>query len=187
MDIRIRGLILIVLFFSIPASCSSEKQDEGKKMQNDVSVVDNALEKEDATKAIIAIDEKLFQQFYENPDSLSGPEKNFVFVENVEREVNNGGFSQFFYNSSGDYAHESLEALREIGAESAAELLEKAIDQFPDGTVPKDRDERIAVLEQIRDRAEKVWNGLDDKFYGYPDDIAALLLEYVRNNRPEFK
>lgn len=154
---------------------------------SDPTVIENALKQEDTNEAIMAIDEYLFRRFDDDASSLSGPEKIFVYVENVEREVNNGGFSQFFYNSSGDYAHESVDALQAIGAEATADLLQKAIEQFPNGRVPKDEDERTAVLDQIDETAEDAWNNLDDEFYEYTDNIAALLLEYVRNNRAEFK
>ncbi|MBN1215668.1 MAG: DUF4375 domain-containing protein [Candidatus Lokiarchaeota archaeon] len=48
--------------------------------------------------------------FYQNPNELSLPEKNIIFIEKLEREVNNGGFNQFFFNSAGDYSHDILTA-----------------------------------------------------------------------------
>jgi hypothetical protein len=54
-------------------------------------------------------------------------------------EIVNGGISQFFSNSSGNRAHETLAALRTIGAAMCVELLEKALTLFPGGIAPVDR------------------------------------------------
>src|SRR6185295_11604327 len=53
--------------------------------------------------------------------ALSNPERVFLCVWNLEAEVNNGGFSQFFDNSAGDYAAETPGALRTIGAAAMAD------------------------------------------------------------------
>jgi hypothetical protein len=179
--------VLVVIALCMLASCSSETTEKSHEGMGDPSAIENALKNADTNEAIIMIDEYLSRRFYEDENSLTAPEKNVVFVENVEREVNNGGFSQFFYNPTGNYAHESVDALREIGAETTAELLQKAIDQFPDGQVPKDEDARMVVLEQIGETAEKAWSKLDDEFYESEDNITALVLEYVRKNRAEFR
>lgn len=63
--------------------------------------------------------------------------------------MNNGGFSQFFFNSSGDFSHETLDALKVIKAERTAILLEKAIAEFPNAKVPKDTAERRELMEKI--------------------------------------
>jgi hypothetical protein len=52
------------------------------------------------------------------------------FVEEVEAEVNNGGFHQYFNNSSGDNTAEAIEALETIGASAAANLLRQAAAMF---------------------------------------------------------
>jgi len=45
-------------------------------------------------------------------DSLARPELVFVCVDGVENEVNNGGFSQYFVNSAGDFAQDAAGAFR---------------------------------------------------------------------------
>ena len=104
----------------------------------------------------------------------------------MEREINNGGFSQYFFNSSGNYAHETVRSLKLIVANKTADILQKAIDQFPNKLVPKDRDERQKVLDQIGEESNAIWNGLDQKFYAYEDDLNTLNLEYVKQNISEF-
>jgi hypothetical protein len=59
-------------------------------------------------------------------DALSPAERVFLCVWNLEAEVNNGGFEQFFVNSAGDNAAETPGALRQIGAAQAAAIAEEA-------------------------------------------------------------
>ncbi len=152
-----------------------------------MGIIDNALNNPDQNEAIIAINEYLNSRFYRDPSSISEFEKDVIYVENLEREVNNGGFSQFFYNSSGDYTYETLTALERIGAKIVSGLLQSAIEVFPDKTVPKDREIRQNTMEKIENVAEDIWSELDNKFYAYPENITGLVIEYIRNNRKEFK
>lgn len=87
---------------------------------------------------------------------LTEPQKVFLFIENLEREVNNGGFNQFYYNSSGDYAHETFNALRTIGANKMSGIVNKANSVWPNQTVPKDRTERQNIQEIIGEQADTV-------------------------------
>ena len=110
-----------------------------------------------------------------------------LFVENLEREVNNGGFNQFYFNSSGDYAHETLNGLNTIGAHRMADILTKANSVWPNQTVPKDWTERQNVQETIEEKADPVWQQCDNDFYEYPDDLAGLLLDYVKQHKADFE
>lgn len=109
-----------------------------------------------------------------------------MYIENLEREINNGGFSQFFSNSSGNHAKETVQALKEIKANKTATLLEKAIQQFPDSNVPSDRRKREDIMEKMEDNAYEVWDELDNSFYKYEDNITELLLDFVKNNIDDF-
>jgi hypothetical protein len=147
--------------------------------------IEEILNKKTGQDAIIEIDDILSQIFYSNPDVLTQCEKNIVFIEELEREVNNGGFSQYFYNSSGDYAMETITALKTVKSKIFLELLNNAVKKFPDGTVPKDRDERDELLETMED--DSVWDSLDESFYQYEEDIYSLMIDYIKNNMKEFR
>ncbi|NCU05033.1 MAG: DMP19 family protein [Chitinophagaceae bacterium] len=151
--------------------------------------LDTLLTSADTNSTIIELDNHICKlcSWGDNLDRLTEPQKHFFFNQNLEREINNGGFNQYFYNSSGDYAHETLTSLQSIGANKTAVILRQAIDQFPNSTVPKDRQERQNVLEQIEDKANEVWENLDQKFYAYEDDLTELNLEYVEQHRNSFE
>ena len=122
----------------------------------------------------------------ESIDTLTQQQKNFYFNQNLEREINNGGFNQFYINSSGDFAHETVESLKAIGADKTAEILKNANGQFPNQTVPKDRAERQEIVEQIEEEANIVWEELDQQFFAYEDDLNTLNLDYIRKNKSFF-
>jgi hypothetical protein len=119
-------------------------------------------------------------------DALSAAERVFLCVWNLEAEVNNGGFEQFFINSAGDNAAETPTALRQIGAAQAATIAEEANGVFLPSGPPTDRDARAAALERLGAPATDTLNMLDARFYKYPDNLEALLRQFVDRNREQF-
>jgi hypothetical protein len=114
--------------------------------------------------------------------SLSPMERLLVAIWGLEADVNNGGFSQYYFNSYGDFAAETPTHLRSIGAHQAAGLVEQANLAFGPGGPPSDRDERQCALERIEENAAEGWDALDNQFFSYPDDIAVLLTAYVEHS-----
>ncbi len=135
----------------------------------------------------MAIDNLLSQIFYSEPEKLSDEEKVIVYIEELEREVNNGGFSQFFNNSSGDYTEEVIQSLRKVGSVNFLRLVESAKSQFPNSFVPVDSTERQQILEEIENDASETWDRLDSEFYQYDEDIYALMIGYIESNVEKFR
>jgi hypothetical protein len=50
----------------------------------------------------------------------------FVCVWELEADVNNGGFDQYYFNSSGDLAGDAVESLNAIGAKNTADVVRQA-------------------------------------------------------------
>jgi hypothetical protein len=119
-------------------------------------------------------------------DALSPAERVFLFVWNLEAEVNNGGFEQFFISSAGDNAAETPVALRAIGALQAAAVAEEANRVFLPTGPSADRDARTAALERLGKSATTALEALDAKFYKYPDNLEELLRRFVDTNRDQF-
>jgi hypothetical protein len=99
-------------------------------------------------------------------------------IENLEAEVNNGGFDQFFYNSAGDNARETILALETIEAGTTADIVKRAAAKFPDGMPPQDRYKRQELLLSRVSPASDAFDELDAEFYGYPDNLSELLAKY---------
>jgi len=116
---------------------------------------------------------------------LSTTEQTVLCLDGLEREVNNGGFDQFFFNSAGDHALETPAALRRIGAPQMAALVEQANAAFGKKGPSPERYVRQEQMEALGEPAREVWTALDQLFYEYPEDLAALLQAYVRAHRNE--
>ena len=167
-------LLSIFLF-----SCSSKKSFD----------IDKVLQYPDQEKSIMEIDSFLNVKcdYGKKIERLNASEKTFLLIENLETEVHNGGFDQFYFNSSGDFANETVTALKEIGAFKTAEIVRTANSEFKNGNVSKIRIERQNEQEIIREKATETWNKCDELYYRYEDDLSSLLIKFVRNHKQDFK
>jgi len=117
---------------------------------------------------------------------ISEPRLRLYAVYWVEAEINNGGLSQYYYNSSGNQANQAPQYLRDLGLNEAAEILEEANALFPNATPPSNRQARMATLDDIGEDAFEHWNTLDNRFYESNINFQPNMITYIRNNRPEF-
>ncbi len=146
---------------------------------------EKALQLETETDIVLRIGEIIWKKTEKGDDSfskLTEPEKVFIYVDMLEGQVNNGGFDQFFFNSSGDYTHEILSAYEKIKAYKTVALIATAIKAFPVSPVPKDTETRREIMQNLNEDTTKVWDDLDDKFYEYEDNIAGLLIDYIKQH-----
>ncbi len=112
-------------------------------------------------------------------NSLSEKEQIIYSVWWLEAEVNNGGFHQYFWNSSGDYANQTLSALEKIGAIKNAALLKAAMDIAFEGAAPVARDSRQFFLEQNEEMKQERLGELDSDFYEYKEDFYKLINQFI--------
>ena len=148
--------------------------------------LEEILESEDETDLIIALHEYVGKKcrYGEAMERLSAPERVFYITQWLEMEVNNGGFSQYFFNSSGDFANEVADAFAEIGAVKTAEICKKAVSIY-DGEVPADRDEREDVFAEDEEKCA-VLDECDEAFFAYEEDLSGLSYAYVMKNKALF-
>ena len=157
-----------------------------KKKKSSVSVAGILLEKS-GQDAIIEIDNLLSGIFYENPNALSPEEKDVVLIEELERGIHNGGFHQYFFNSSGGYYADTVQALERIKSVQFLGILKNAGAPFPNSLVPDDLNERQNVLETIEEDAEELWGRLEQEFYRYEEIIYELLISYIKDHSEQFR
>jgi len=104
----------------------------------------------------------------------------------LEAEVNSGGFSQYFFNSSRETAGFVVETLRTVGALQTVVLCKQAIaTAFPAG-LPADLGLIRSAAADFSDETEAGLDALDNQFYQYPDNLTDLLYEYVSAHPEEF-
>jgi len=122
----------------------------------------------------------------EDFQTQSTPQKVFSAIWAVEAEVNNGGFSQYFFNSSSETAAFVVEALETVGAPRTAEICSRAIAAaFPEGLPSEPGQFRPAAAEFSDETLEKL-DTLDREFYQYPHNLTDLLFAYVSGHPEEF-
>jgi len=102
-------------------------------------------------------------------------------------EVNNGGFAQYFVNSSGDQWPMAIAGLRAIGARQDLELSQKAIEFFgPDGP-STDRNARHMQLAKVVKDDDEVFSPLESEFYEDKEDREVLLMRYIVEHEADFR
>jgi len=100
-------------------------------------------------------------------------------IRDLEAEINNGGFDQFFFNSSGDKTAETIAALEVIGASHTAGIVRNAAARFPGGMPPTDRDERQNLLAGSVSPDSDAFEDEDAAFLEYRDDLESLAAAYA--------
>jgi Domain of unknown function (DUF4375) len=95
-------------------------------------------------------------------ETLNDAQRALVAVGELRTEVNNGGFDQYFFNSSGDHAPVARDAANAARAASLAELIDRALAVLgPNYTTNRD-DRQTALLDLDDDAA---FDALDDEYY----------------------
>ena len=122
----------------------------------------------------------------DNIESLSVEERVFFVSKQLEDEVNNGGFSQFLYNSSGNFANEGIPSLLAIGAVQTAEICKEAFAAIGE-RIPNRTEEREALLDHIMtDDVEKKLSKCDVDFYEYSDTLEKLHYQFIVGHKKQF-
>jgi hypothetical protein len=121
----------------------------------------------------------------EGGESLSIPKMVIVAIEALEREVNNGGYDQFFVNPSAQYAPIIVDALKRVDCPKATAVAQRAIEalELPElsaaaieAAMQADNDERDAKLGEY-----------DKTFFAYEEDLAGNLFRYIRANQDSIR
>lgn len=204
-------LISILNFFG----CKENNEYESKKdiefdqfleqSKNSIDEFNNRKIYKELTTEILGsisndkIEQAIFDNIYEiigddyenelnNVKKLSKGQQAFFSTWIIEGEVNNGGFNQFYFNSSGQYAEMAEVGFMTIGAEKFSKLTSRAnkiylenkerLEKFDDGTME-------SFSESYKDNP---LNDLDTEFYNLYDseNIVELRIKYIRENKNEF-
>jgi hypothetical protein len=154
-----------------------------------ISKIEEALSKPSDSEVILAIEKVVYGKFNteEEFSLLTKSEKAFIYISILESQVNNGGFHQYFFNSTGDDAYKALEAYKEIGSLTTTNIVQRAIELFPQHSFPKSTHERRNLLETMNNSIVEEWDKLDDEFYKYDEDIINLMIDFVKRNISDFR
>ena len=94
-------------------------------------------------------------------------------------EVNNGGHFQFLDNSTGIVWEDALNGLRLFGMDDLADNFNKVVDLFG-GTIPFDREERWAAMDESDENFETFLDEADEfvyRAYKYDGEFEAAYIK----------
>nr|WP_294922358.1 DUF4375 domain-containing protein [uncultured Flavobacterium sp.] len=131
---------------------------------------------------LINIDENWYNYIYYLPEK----EKVTYHIAILDEEVANGGFNQYFINGYGQFAKDTIGSLQLIKANKSALLLEKAYN-FVNKEKVSDNIFRVELLSgkitglyEFDNELNNFLSELDDEYCEYEDNIAALLVNYLK-------
>ncbi|MCG8390001.1 MAG: DMP19 family protein [Cytophagales bacterium] len=151
------------------------------------SITDNDLEQAVIDNIYEQVGDNYAKEF-EHVQELTRGQQAMFSVWWVEAEVNNGGFNQFYFNSSGRYAQVAVDGFELFGATKFADLMRRA------NQVYKENKERLkkyddGTLESFSESyKDNPLNALDEEFYALynSEPLNALRVKYIRENPAEF-
>jgi len=143
-----------------------------------------ALASDHRIDSLVLAFEQAIDQKKEKRQKLSQPEIDILAVEAMEREVNNGGYHQFFVNSSKEYAAVLPASLERIGCPVAAAIATDAVAYLKiSGAVTEAK--IAAALAQLGDKAIADLGRLDARYFQNKEPIADRLFSYIQGKRAE--
>ncbi len=205
--IVILSIVLIAAIFRLYNKQSTEKTENNFIRDWEVKVqtarlsedlYNNATDEEKADLLYYYIQHITQENDYskEFVRNMPKPLRVVYLVNELEMEVNNGGFLQFFVNSSGIFAEETVEALDLIGANYTKLLLEQALQII--GKYAENHESlrgRINTLKmheifkmsdlEFNEEMEEELKKLDYKYYADKDPLYKLNVAYFDKNQAE--
>jgi hypothetical protein len=122
--------------------------------------------------------------------AMTKPQRYYHAIEDYRDEVDNGGHSQYFYNSSGDIYETAIEGLRAIGATSKAAILSGAMRAFAPFPPATKNAERRDWMEAFRDPEDRIFAAADKSFNESEERpgerLDVLLTQYALQHRSDF-
>jgi hypothetical protein len=117
---------------------------------------------------------------------LTKLEKSILAIEALEREVNNGGYSQFFINSSSEYATSIVDSLEYVGLSKTAGITRKALEELKiEGPITSGKIEE--TMHRDDEGRDEMLGIFDDVFYEYEEDISGELFSFIKNHQDEIQ
>jgi hypothetical protein len=130
---------------------------------------------------VLVFEEGIGQKLKRQGDQAPTDEERIVLaVEALEREVNNGGYDQFFTNSS-QFVPTIVDSLQRIGCKRTAMITQRAIKALGisdliaeaiDTAMASDDERRLAKL-----------NRCDEAYYKGTEPIAERLFAFIKTNK----
>lgn len=129
-----------------------------------------------------------YEKEYETVLSWNKYRQAIYMIWALEAEVNNGGYNQFYYNSSGHFYKHLPDALKLVGANKFADLTQRANDTFEKENlkITQHQDGTIEGFSKSYD--ENPLNKYDDEFYELYkiENLQKMQVDFIRKYKAKF-
>jgi hypothetical protein len=129
-----------------------------------------------------------YDKEYEIVLSWNKSRQAIYMISQLQAEVNNGGYNQFYFNSSGQFAAALPEALKLVGATKFADLTERANNTFEKEKSKITEDQDGTVEGFSKSYENNPLNKFDGEFYKLNDveSLQKIQVDYIRKHKKEF-
>ena len=129
-----------------------------------------------------------YEKEYETVMSWNKSRQAIYMIWALEAEVNNGGYNQFYFNSSVQFYKHLPDALKLVGANKFADLTKLANDTFEkeNSKITQHQDGTLEGFSKSYD--DNPLNQFDDEFYDLykTENLRQIQVDYIRQNKKEF-
>jgi hypothetical protein len=130
---------------------------------------------------VLAFEQALQQKAIHSTAGLTNEERLVLAIEALEREVNNGGYHQFFINESREFAPIIVESLTRIECPRTATIAQKALNALRLSSLTVKAIE--GVMAAPGKARENELSQCDKEYYEAGEDIAGRLFSFIKANR----
>ena len=120
-------------------------------------------------------------QYNDDLSKFSIPQRYAFAIEWYITEVNNGGHTQFYDNSTGLVWEDAMKGFQAIGAQKNHEIIKESADRLG-GNPSKNREKRYDQMNEYNPE----FDDLDQKYYESEAAMLSKLQQYMRDNAADF-
>ena len=134
----------------------------------------------------LVCDQKLYFGLFDF-EQMSLAEQALIGTWELANEIYNGGFMQYFHNSSGEHAKSMIDVLRSIDAPKAADIVEQARALAGPGTPWGDELDYSKAVKMAPADVTARLNALEDAFFDQSDDLHLRVFRYLSAHRDQIE
>jgi len=186
------GIIIMILNLF---GCSERTKQNNNKPSIQTHLTEQIIDTTSDNMLLEVVYDNLFRKLsaaydkeYEIVLSWNKSRQAIYMISRLEAEVNNGGYNQFYFNSSGQFATALPEALKLVGATKFADLIERANSTFvkEKSKITEDQDGTVEGFSKSYEN--NPLNKFDEEFYKLNDveNLQKIQVDYIRKNKKEF-
>jgi Domain of unknown function (DUF4375) len=129
-----------------------------------------------------------YKKEYQTVMNWNKPRQAIYMIWLLEAEVNNGGYNQFYFNSSGQFYKHLPDALNLVGADKFAELTKKANNIYDKETAKITKDQDGTIEGFSKSYEDNPLNKFDDEFYELykTENLQQIQVDFIRKHKTEF-